>query len=294
MTRRLILLACLACAPALASAQTITVSESNDRDGIINSGECTNSPVDQLSFQWSVTSGATAFDLYVSDQASCPANGSTVNGVATNAHTGAVATNITQSSWNGGDTAATILSKAQIPCSSSSSALFVCVFQAGTQTSPLATASVQLDLVAPAAPANVSVSPGDSSLNVSWQLGSGSADAGASGSANSFRVYYVPADGSSGERYSTFTGGATTSGRVTGLTNGVTYNVTVTALTIGSNESARSSPPVPGTPVVINDFWRLYKNEGGQEQGGCATGAAGLAALAALAPLAWRRRRSRP
>jgi hypothetical protein len=293
MTRRLILLACLACAPALAVAQTITVTESNDTDRIINIAECSNSPPDRLAFQWTTTTG-TAFDLYVSDQAGCPAPGTTVNGVTTNAHTASVATNITQSNLNEGDTAATLLSKAQIPCTSSSSALFVCVFPAGTTTTAAATASIQLDLVSPPAPQAVSVSAGDSSLNVSWSVGTGSADAGTSGSPNTFRVYYVPADGSSGEKYATFTSATSSSGRISGLTNGTTYDITVTALTIGGNESARSSPPVPGTPVVINDFWRLYKNDGGQEQGGCATGAAGLAALAALVPLAWRRRRSRP
>jgi Synergist-CTERM protein sorting domain-containing protein len=295
MTRRLAVLACLAGVPALASAQTIIVTESTDRDSIINIAECSNQPPDRLAFTWTPTTTATAFDLYASDQASCPPPGQTVNGVSTNAHTGAIATGITQTSRNQGDTAATVLNLAQIACQSSKTSLFLCVFATGTTTNPLATGTVQLDLVAPPAPTLTGVTPGDGSLTVSWAVGLGSADGGTLGSANSFRVYYTPTDGSSGEKFSTFTGAGTTSGRVTGLTNGVVYDVTVTALTIGSNESARSNQlsGTETTPIQVQDFWRLYQNSGGREQGGCATGAAGLAALAALTPLVLRKRRSR-
>jgi hypothetical protein len=289
--RRLILLACLACAPALASAQTVVVTESNDQDKIINIAECSNSPADRLAFVWSVAAAA-PYDLYVSDQANCPAPGSTVNGVTTNAHTATVNTNIQQASYNQGDTASTLLSSVGIQCLGASATLFVCVFTSGTNTNPIATGSVPLDLVSPAAPVLVSVSGGDGSLTAVWTLGTGSADAGTTGSANNFTVTATPADGSPGQRSTTFTGAGTTSGRVTGLINGVLYNVTVTALTIGSNPSPPSNE-LPGTPVVVNDFWRLYQNAGGREQGGCGTGAAGLAALLALAPLLWRKRRSR-
>jgi Synergist-CTERM protein sorting domain-containing protein len=291
--RRLTVLACLACAPALAAAQTIVVTESNDRDNIINSGECNNNPVDTLAFAWNVASTATTFDLYVSNQAGCPAPGTVVNGVTTNAQTHNVHSGIINQSYNGGETASSLLNAVGIQCSSSSATMFVCVFPNGQTANPVATGSVQLDLVAPAAPVIVAVTGGDSSLNVTWQSGVGSADAGTAGAANSYRVYYVPADGSSGEKYSTFTGQSTTSGRITGLQNGTQYVVQVSALTIGGNESTRSAMAT-GTPVIVQDFWRLYQNDGGREGGGCATGAAGLAALVALAPLAFRRRRSRP
>ena len=300
MTRRLAVLACLAGVPALASAQTIIVTESTDRDSIINIAECSNQPPDRLAFTWTPTTTAAAYDLYASDQAGCPGT-STSSGGTTNAHTRTIATSIAQTSRNEGDTAATVLSLASISCQSSSTSLFICVFAAGTNinsgtiVTPLASASVQLDLVAPPPPTLTGVTPGDGSLTVSWQVGLGSADGGTLGSANSFRVYYAPADGSSGEKFSTFTGAGTTSGRVTGLTDGVVYDVTVTALTIGSNESARSNQlsGTETTPIQVQDFWRLYQNSGGREQGGCATGAAGLAALAALTPLVLRKRRSR-
>lgn len=290
MTRRLLLLTCLACAPALASAQ-ITVAESTDRDSIINIAEC-SSGQDQLTFQWTVASTSGIVTLYASDTAGCPPSTSTVNGVTTTAHTGVIASNVTTSNATG-IPAGKVLNAAQITCTGGSSAVFVCVFDSSSTTTALASTSVQLDLVAPAAPNALSVSPGDGSLNVSWQQGSGSADGGTPGSANSYRVYYAPADGSSGEKFSTFTGSGTTSGRITGLTNGAAYNVSVSALTLGGNESLRSNA-LAGTPISVQDFWRLYQADGGREQGGCASGAAGLAALVALAPLALRRKRRRP
>jgi Synergist-CTERM protein sorting domain-containing protein len=44
-------------------------------------------------------------------------------------------------------------------------------------------------------------------------------------------------------------------------------------------------------PLMSNDFWTSYKNQGGKEQGGCNTGGGGLLALAGAA-LALLRRRS--
>lgn len=290
MIRRLAVLAWVACAPALAAAQ-LSVTESNDTDGYINIGECSNAPVDTLAFQWTTSSGG-PFDLYVSDTAGCPQK-TTVNGVTSTANTALVQGGITTTSRNVGDTAAVLLGKVSIACLSTSTSLFACVFPTGNTTTPLVQTSISLDLVKAPPPIIQDVSSGDSSLRVSWTVGSGTADAGTQGSANSFRVYYAPADGSAAERYSTFTGPGTTSGRVSGLTNGVVYNVRMTALTIGGNESDFSATST-GSPTPVNDFWRLYQNDGGKEQGGCATGAAGLAALAALAPLAWRKRRSRP
>jgi Synergist-CTERM protein sorting domain-containing protein len=292
MLRRLAALACLAAAPALASGQTIIITESNDNDRIIGAGECRNSPVDQLAFAWTPSTPAAAYDLYASDTANCPAPGQTVNGVTNTAHTQSFATNIAQTSLNNGKTASDLLSLANIQCTSSSGALFICVFPTGNNTTPVATASITLDLASAPAPVLNSVSVGDSSLQANWQLGSGSADGGTTGSADRFNIYYAPTSNPANEQHTTITGGGL-SGRVTGLTNGVEYTITVTALTIGGNESARSNP-LTGTPHLVNDFWRLYRDvDAGREQGGCATGAAGLTALVALIPLALRRKRRR-
>jgi Synergist-CTERM protein sorting domain-containing protein len=291
MLRRLAVLACLAALPALGSAQNITITESNDTDGYVNTAECNNSPVDQLAFAWAVTVPATSYDLYVSDQAGCPANGSTVNGVATNAHTANVAVGILQTSYNNGNTAAALLNSAQIQCLSTSTALFVCVFANGTTANAIATGSVKLDLTSAPAPVLTSVSPGDGSLQVTWRLGTGTGDGGTAGSADRFTINYAPSATPTSIKQLTITGGGL-SGRITGLTNGVEYTVTVTALTIGGNASEPSTA-LTGTPHVVNDFWRQYQLEGGRETGGCATGAAGLTALLALTPLLLRRKRRR-
>lgn len=289
MIRRLAVLAWVACAPALAAAQGITVSESTGSGTVyITSAEC-QSGTDILSFQWSVSSTSGAFNLYASDTQGCPTTAPA--GQTITFHTAVIAPNVT-TTFVTNITAGTVLNAAQIGCTTATQAVFVCVFDASSTASPLASVSIPLDLVPPAAPQAVSISAGDSSLNVTWQLGTATADAGTPGSAYSFRVYYQPSDGSSPVKYSSFSGAGTTSGRVSGLTNGVPYTLYVTALTIGGNESGPSNT-LTGSPIVVNDFWRLYEGAGGKEQGGCATGAAGLAALAALAPLAWRKRRSR-
>ena len=62
MTRRLAVLACLAAVPAVASAQNITVTESTDRDSIINIAECQNQPPDMLAFVWTPSTTAAAFN----------------------------------------------------------------------------------------------------------------------------------------------------------------------------------------------------------------------------------------
>ena len=166
------------------------------------------------------------------------------------------------------------------------------MFAPGTQgsaTPALATGSVTVDLLTPPAPTITSVTSGDSALNVNWTNGAGAADAGVAGAATNYNLFAVPTDGSAPETKLNITGGQT-SGRIERLTNGKEYRVQVTALTTSGNESPRSDPAT-GTPVEILDFWRLYQQDGGREQGGCATGAAGLTALLALTPLLWRRRR---
>jgi uncharacterized protein (TIGR03382 family) len=89
-----------------------------------------------------------------------------------------------------------------------------------------------------------------------------------------------------------------TSTKVTGLTNGVTYDVWVVA-----TDSAGSSPPttantsgpssiVQGVPIPSIGYFQAYKMDGGAENGGCASGGGVAAAVLVLALLLlWRRRR---
>lgn len=297
MLRRLAVLVCLSAAPALAGAQTLTINEGSNQDGYINIAECNNTKQDTLSFQWTVSSTTTnVFDLFVSNTSGCPTATSTTNLNAISSFVATVTGTATTGSLAGQQTASQLLSSVQIPCSSSTSALWFCVFATGTQnttTGALVTNNIKLDLLTPTAPTITSVTPGDGALNVSWSnAGSGGADAGTPGAATRYTISVVPADAAPKE----VTDGRT-DGRIEGLTIGTQYSVTVTALTVGGNPSLPSeaatgtTAPFNTVPVAILDFWRLYQQDRGREQGGCATGAAGLTALLALAPLLWRRRR---
>jgi hypothetical protein len=287
-------LAALLLAPSLVGAQTITVTESNDQDNSINIAECTAAVSDQLSFSWTTTASGT-FDLFASDTAGCPIPTANAN---TNVKTITIASSLTTTSLTNFITVPNLLTRLAFTCPGTGTQVSFCLFAAGTNTggttaTAAATGSIGLDLEAPPAPNVNEPTPGDSALNVSWSLGSGSVDGG-SGAATRFIVYcdVSPATSPIAKKCKDVSGQGTTSTRIDGLTNGTAYDVEVTALTVGGNESAHSTK-VTGTPELINDFWRLYKQDGGREQGGCAAGAGGLVALLALVPLAWRWRRRR-
>ncbi len=84
---------------------------------------------------------------------------------------------------------------------------------------------------------------------------------------------------------------------VDGLSNGATYQFYIEAVDDSGNTSGQSNG-LTATPELVHDFYRRYRCEGGQEQGGfgCATaGAALVPAFGALAAaLLLRRRRSHP
>jgi hypothetical protein len=78
---------------------------------------------------------------------------------------------------------------------------------------------------------------------------------------------------------------------LSGLKNDVTYALVVTGFTDAYNPSD-PSPVVSGAPQFVNDFWNIYKDAGGRETGGCASGMAGPLGLLLLAgTLALVRRR---
>lgn len=290
MARCLVLLL-IAALPALARSQSLTFAESNDQDQVIGLKECQGSVVDNITFNWTIASvSAATFDLWVSDQADCPPASTT-----STAHSASLASGVAASASfpsSGTFSIQTLLNDVNIVnCDPASTVVYVCVFASGTTTSPVATLNVPLDFATPPAPQLNSVSPGDSALNVSWQSGVGTTDGG-TGSVNSWKVYYGLHGTSPLTSSLTVTNASTNSARVGGLTNGVEYDVQVTAVTVSGNESPFSNT-LSGTPVVVNDFWRLYKSEGGQEQGGCAAGAGSLLALLVLFPIALRMRRRR-
>lgn len=72
--------------------------------------------------------------------------------------------------------------------------------------------------------------------------------------------------------------------RVSGLENGVVYEVTATAVDEAGNESAASAAQL-GTPVKTRGLYEVYRQAGGSETGGCGAAGGGVAGGAVLAAL---------
>lgn len=154
-----------------------------------------------------------------------------------------------------------------------------------------------VDLAAPTPPTLKDAAVGDKNINVSWTL----ADSATTPYA---RVYWskVPFSASAPSTATNRSDKLTASSyKITGLTNGETYYVAVTAIDANDNESA-AEKVTEATPTEVQDFWEYYKASGGAEEGGyygCSAAAphAGAAQtsllwLLALAAgvLLWRRR----
>jgi hypothetical protein len=302
MARRLsiALLATLLGAPLLARAQTnpasgqVTIVESadaNENPPIINIAECNGDTADTLTYYFNVPAGTT-YGLFLANvqgsSEACPAVTSTtqtVNSVTIvpNGTTIPAVQNVVDDS--------TIGQRLQLPVGSGGLGLtcegsgvttvYLCL---NTNTTTFAASgSITLDLARPATPAGVTLRAGDTQLHVSWSRGSGGAS-----STSGYRVRWGVSGGALSSSHD-LDGESTTSYDIPNLANGTAYDVQVAALSRGKNESPFSDVQ-SDTPVEIDDFWRLYRNDGGREQGGCATGAGGLAAAVALLALAARRR----
>jgi hypothetical protein len=164
-----------------------------------------------------------------------------------------------------------------------SATVYLCVqwLSGGTTVSGWASGTtLALDLTSPASPPlNVKADPGDGKLHVSCD-------------ANDATSKHFKASATAGGTTRWSNQGDTCSGLiVSGLENGVTYSVTV----YGMNDAFNPSPPsaaADGTPVQTEDFYGHYKQDGGQETGGCSTAAGAAGLLSALGLLlALRRRR---
>lgn len=141
----------------------------------------------------------------------------------------------------------------------------------------------QLSTVAPSAPVLDRVDPGNERLLARWTPASTGA------TATWFQIEATESGASTPAAIDLAQG---REGFVDPLTNGVEYEVTVRALSVAGNASEASNA-VLETPVPSDDFWDRYQAAGGQEQGGCATGAAGPLALLGLAVALSRRRAGR-
>ena len=120
-------------------------------------------------------------------------------------------------------------------------------------------ALLRFDVKRPEAPLLSSISPGESNLRVSWETP-------ADDDIDDYIIHYRP-EGTQEDNQVVVTDAALTSAQVTGLENGVTYEVWMTAVDLASNESDPSNL-LTGMPEPVKDFWESYRDAGGSEDGG--------------------------
>ena len=304
---RALLLAAALAAPALAGAQVADgVLQPVSGDEYVNAAQCTGAETTPTALVWNThvtalfSQGGT-YRLFASskqpgttgtDANYCPETDDTANGV----RAGQVGADLDATSQ--AVTASKDFSPLEMvraagydACDATSEkTIYLCVhwYDASGARNGWAKGTVKLSLTTPAAPVAVSVTPGDSALNVGWTAGTGGAV-----DAAEYSVVATTTDARDPTGTHAFPRTNDTSYRARGLVNGVTYSVVVFAYSKAGNPS-QASTAVPGTPLPVSDFWDVYRQSGGTESGGCASGPAGAAALlgsAALLALARRKKK---
>jgi len=313
--RRALLLATLLAAPTLASAQAAgQVLFQNNRivPNSINAAECDPSSTAQVTLNWN--------PQFINNNTSVPSNGSYLicasntapgtNGTqcqctnsGTNVSPVVFAAQVGSNAF--GATSATVSTSGMVTasnftCGNNGSVVFVCVQgivngSNNPQTNfAVASASVTISTSLPQVPVITGITPGDGALNVSWEpgsVGTGSAIT------QQVEIEVEPIASTTG---AFDTGGLRSVGtfgaspaRVERLMNTVIYDVRARAFSDTGNVSDFTPAGVTtGMPMFVNDFWNLYKKDGGRETGGCGAGAAGPVGLGILlATLALIRRR---
>ncbi len=317
--RRAWLLALLA-TPALAAAQvtptptagniTFPTQLNTAIDKYINAAECRSGTI---TLRWAIsfdTNKAVAnlakYQLYASDHASdgtvtkgtcATANNEKVTGLLAGPVSAEITTNVSDPSPEIVFDTDVIASVAGLgACNTLGTDVALCVQARDSNSQPIGTARTTLTVATtpPGAPASASASPGDQALEVSWGDSSGEPTpeyhiAEVTTGPGVDPTQSTTTTKSSGAVASTGAG----STRIEGLTNGVVYEVRVTAFSTADNAS---DPVFGGTasPEEVNDFWEAYRAAGGREQGGCSTGAGAAGALGILAAaslVAFRRRK---
>jgi hypothetical protein len=305
--RRSLTLTLLLAAPLLASAQTagqITFSP----DASINRSECssTTSTVN-LSWNVQVDSGYTfatggVFRVYAAnqDRSSNPwCYTEAESGTGTVVAKRLIATDITASSalestLHAVKTADLASVTAGSSCTSGTYTAYVCVqwIDSTSVVRGYAKGTVSITLDGPNAPTVTAVSPGEEALNVTIEAASSGT------AAEDFQARAIAMDLAQDGATHLSDWDAGGSVRISGLVNGVPYNVSARARSSDGNESAWSDPPyAPAdlaevTPIPILDAREAYDHFGGRDSGGCQAGGAGLAALLGAAALLRLRRRS--
>ncbi len=319
MRRALLLLAALA-VPALGAAQTVPagvvqfVEPGTTNDIVhgqwINATKCANQATTNVVLQWTatqpwVTGGS--YQIYAANQDmasgtnKCPFPSNTSTGLVANMVGNPITNQPFQSVSNITETVQAFLTAVeQTSCNITSTiTIYVCVQENDASGTAIGFAKGQLkfEITPPGVPTGVSAGPIETGkLEVSWTQPNSSPQA---------YDYIMYAQSVTSPTVSTpdardpalHTAGPTdpyqTSGTIGGLTDGVTYAVTVVARSQAANLSDPGGPAY-AVPQVVNDFWDQYRQTpGAVETGGCATAGAGSLALLGLAAvLAALRRRT--
>jgi hypothetical protein len=295
MIRRLALIVALL-SPVSALAQAVgTVLITPTAFG---SADCGSAAAVTLTWTSSASFVAGANEIYgvwVSHtDATCPSSG---NPPGTQLPGGNITATATTQTYLTALTRGDLIAKAGITTCDTNQTIFVCVqhwpsAETTGQAKGTAVGSAKLEVEAPPVPVNPFAETGDSALFVTWSDGTkkpdGTTSTVAALSYNVTAVAIDPADPADTHTQN-FTGKFRQ--RISGLTNTVTYSVTVTSLSAGTNESA-PSVATTGTPQAVDGFWEQYQADQGVEQGGCSGGQAGLISLLGVA-LGLRRFRRR-
>jgi MYXO-CTERM domain-containing protein len=267
----------------------------------VNAAMCaTTSPV-QLQLQWTISPSTGAFgqndsyNIVASNTAPgsdgfCPADQAT-----TSVHSKQIGS-VSATTANGTTTvnAADVATATQVPCTTASekTIVYLCVHwvDSGGNKKGVAKGNFIMQLVAPTAPTGVGVNPGSSKLVVNWTANPTTPTETDHYTARAF-TNGAAADATPVSTATT-NSGATTTATIQGLANDTPYDVDVIAYSLGGNPSPPSTPRLTASPVPTADFWTVYKDRGGQEQGGCGGGPGGLVSLLGLAALGALRRRN--
>jgi hypothetical protein len=277
-----------------ATAGNVVIDEGNDDDNYINQSECKNPSSDKLSYNWILAKDGTALTLATGATVDVTLTVATVNTCPSPAKPYWQTTINDLSSASGSfptsgfdDSLGSVLTTLGLnSCSGASiQTLYVCA--AGSVSGYIATGTINFDQTVPPPPVITTMDAGESSLTVNVTVGVKTA----SFVADTDRYYAVATrSDKTGVPVTTedFTG---SSKQITGLTDGVVYDVQVFAKSARGNVSSGSTSK-SGSPVPVNDYWKLYRSEGGREEGGCASGPAGVIGLLVPVFFALRRRRS--
>ncbi len=281
--------------PALAAGQTLSPGQVTVSDLEISIAECRSDTTNHsISWNASITGGAIPttsdeFRVFVStDTTTCPTSLPAGTPYDTRFYNGQDATgSVTKQ-------IADLKTALAVNCDSLQDLPYrICVYlvQGGNVIGTAGGTSFggtafKFQLALPPAPSITSVDPADGALQVAFAAGSAS---GTEVAATRYQIEATAASDPALHRSDVTTPGRY---RISGLQNGVQYTVVARGFSSAGNQGPDSQPAL-GTPVPSSDFWETYRQAGGREEGGCASGAAGALALAGLlAALALRRRRA--